>query len=177
MPRPSEAVPLRTFRYRLKLEKFKEVERLDGHYLLRTSLQAQSPERLWQSYTQLTHIEEAFKNLKSDLKIRPIYHHLEARMEAHILVAFLAYCLTATLTMQTRHHAPGLTARAVLEQLNAIKMIDVHIPTTDGRCLVLPRYTEPEPEQALLLKKLDLALPQQPPPKIYACQLAALQES
>ncbi len=96
-------------------------------------------------------------------------------MEAHILVAFLAYCLTATLTMQTRHHAPGLTARAVLEQLSAIKMIDVHIPTTDGQCLVLPRYTEPEPEQALLLEKLDLTLPQQPPPKIYASQLAALE--
>ena len=175
LPKAGEAVTPRTFRYRLKLEKFKEVERLDGHYLLRTSLQTQSPERLWQSYTQLTHIEEAFKNLKSDLKIRPIYHQLEARMEAHILVAFLAYCLTATLTMQTRHHAPGLTARAVLEQLNAIKMIDVHIPTTDGQCLVLPRYTEPEPEQALLLEKLDLTLPQQPPPKIYASELAALE--
>ncbi|MGC8537345.1 MAG: IS1634 family transposase, partial [Rhizomicrobium sp.] len=94
-----------------------QLERLDGHYLLRTSLHDQPPELLWQSYTQLTHIEEAFKNLKSDLKIRPIYHKLEPRMEAHILVAFMAYCLTATLTMQTRQHAPGLTARAVLEQL------------------------------------------------------------
>ena len=176
LPKPREAVTPQTFRYRLKLEKFKQVERLDGHYLLRTSLHDQPPELLWQSYTQLTHIEEAFKNLKSDLKIRPIYHKLEPRMEAHILVAFMAYCLTATLTMQTRQHAPGLTARAVLEQLAAIQMIDVHIPTTDGRCLVLPRYTEPEPEQAFLLEKLKLTLPEQPPPKIYASELAALQE-
>ncbi len=176
LPKPREVVTPQTFRYRLKLEKFKQVERLDGHYLLRTSLHDQPPELLWQSYTQLTHIEEAFKNLKSDLKIRPIYHKLEPRMEAHILVAFMAYCLTATLTMQTRQHAPGLTARAVLEQLAAIQMIDVHIPTTDGRCLVLPRYTEPESEQAFLLEKLKLTLPEQPPPKIYASELAALQE-
>lgn len=173
-PGPGEAVTRETFRYRLKLEKFREVERLDGHYLLRTSLEAQPPEQLWQSYTQLTQIEAAFKNLKSDLKIRPIYHQIESRMEAHIMVAFMAYGLTATLNMQARIHAPGLTSRAVLEKLEAIKIIDVHIPTTDGRCLVLPRYTEPEPDQALLLEKLKLTLPEQPPPKIYASEMAAL---
>ena len=140
------------------------------------NLQAQEPELLWQCYTQLTQIEAAFKNLKSDLKIRPIYHQLEPRVEAHIMVAFMAYCLTATLRIQTRRHAPGLTARAVLDQLAAIQMIDVHIPVSDGRCLVLPRYTEPEQEQQFLLDKLELTLPEQPPPRIYASQLAALQE-
>lgn len=172
LPRPSEAVPLRTFRCRLKLEKFNEVQRLDGHYLLRTRLQTQSPKLFWQRYTRLKQIKAAFKNLKSDLNIRPIYHQLKSRVGAHILVAVMAYCLTATLTMQTRHHAPRLTARAVLEKLNAIKMIDVHIPTTDGRCLVLPRYTEPE--QALLVEKLNLTLAHQPPPKIYVSEMAAL---
>jgi transposase len=176
LPKAREPVTPATFQYRLKVEKFKQAERLDGHYLLRTNLQAQEPELLWQCYTQLTQIEAAFKNLKSDLKIRPIYHQLEPRVEAHIMVAFMAYCLTATLRIQTRRHAPGLTARAVLDQLAAIQMIDVHIPVSDGRCLVLPRYTEPEQEQQFLLDKLELTLPEQPPPRIYASQLAALQE-
>ena len=89
-------------------------------------------------------------------------------------MAFMGYCLMATLQMRTRSHAPGLTPRAVLEQLGAIQMIDVHIPVTDGRCLVMPRHSEPEPEQQLLLNKLELRLPEQPPPKIYASQMAAM---
>jgi len=113
---------------------------------------------------QLTQIEAAFKCLKSGLGIRPIYHQREHRVEAHILIAFLAYCLTMTLKYQLQVHASGLTPRAVLEKLAAIQMLDVEFPTTDGRCLVMPRYTEPEIEQKILLHQLKLVLPQQPPP-------------
>ena len=129
---------------------------------------------LWQRYTQLTHIEAAFKCLKSDLNIRPIHHQVQSRVEAHIFVAFMGYALMATLQMRTRQHAASLTPRAVLEQLAAIQMIDVHLPINDGRCLVMARYTEPAPEQQVLLDKLGLQLPHQPPPKIYPGQLAAL---
>ena len=174
IPKARETVTRKTFRYRLRTDKFKLAEKLDGHYLLRTSLKAEKPEVLWQRYTQLTNIEAAFKCLKSDLNIRPIHHRIQPRMEAHIFVAFMGYCLMATLQMRTRIHAPGLTSRAVLDQLAAIQMIDVHIPVTDGRCLVMPRHTEPEPEQRLLLDKLGLNLPEQPPPKIYASEMAAL---
>jgi len=137
-----------------------------GHYLLRTNLVAEDPAVLWDRYMQLTQIEAAFKCLKSDLGIRPIHHQLEHRVEAHILVAFLAYCLTVTLKHRLQAHARGLTPRAVLEKLATIQMLDVSFPTTDGRRLVMPRYTEPNPEQALLLHQLNLVLPQQPPPRI-----------
>ena len=173
IPQAHEPVTKETFHYRLHVEKFKEAERLDGHYLLRTSLKAENPEVLWQRYTQLTQIEAAFKCLKSDLNIRPIHHQVQSRVEAHIFVAFMGYALMATLQMRTRQHAAGLTPRAVLEQLAGIKMIDVHLPVNDGRCLVMPRYTEPAPEQQLLLTKLGLELPQQPPPKIYPDAKAA----
>ena len=121
---------------------------------------------------QLVQIEAAFKCLKSELGIRPIHHQLEHRVEAHILVAFLAYCLSVTLRHRLREHAPGLTARAVLEKLAAIQILDVVLPTTDGRCLVMPRYTEPEPDQALLLHQLRLTLPSQPPPRMHTASAA-----
>ena len=174
IPEARAPVTRETFRYRLHTEKFKEAERLDGHYLLRTSLKAEDPELLWQRYTHLTQIEAAFKCLKSDLNIRPIHHQVQPRVEAHIFVAFMGYALMATLQMRTRQHAAGLTPRAVLEQLAGIQMIDVHLPVNDGRCLVMARYTEPAPEQQVLLDKLGLQLPHQPPPKIYPGQLAAL---
>ena len=117
---------------------------------------------------QLTQIEAVFKCLKSDLGIRPIHHQLEHRVEAHILIAFLAYCLTVTLKHRLREHAAGLMPRAVLEKLAGIQMLDVSFPTTDGRLLVMPRYTEPNAEQALLLHHLHLDLPKQPPPRIAA---------
>jgi len=128
---------------------------------------------LWDRYIQLTQIEAAFKCLKSELGIRPIYHQLEHRLEAHILVAFLAYCLMVTLKRRLQAHAPGLTARAVLDKLATIQMLDVWLPTTDGRWLVMPRYTEPEPDQALLLHQLKLTLPTQPPPRIKSGASAA----
>ena len=166
LPAAGQEVTRETFTFQLDKAKLKEAELRDGHYLLRTNLVAEDPALLWDRYMQLTQIEAAFKCLKSDLGIRPIYHQLEHRVEAHILVAFLAYCLTVTLKHRLQPQAPGLTPRAVLEKLAAIQMLDVSFPTTDGRRLTLPRYTEPNPEQALLLHQLKLVLPQQPPPRI-----------
>jgi transposase len=166
LPQTDQEVTRETFTFQLDKAKLKEAELRDGHYLLRTNLVAEDPAVLWDRYVQLTQIEAAFKCLKSDLGIRPIHHQLERRVDAHILVAFLAYCLTVTLRHRLRMHAPGLTPRAVLEKLAGIQMLDVSFPTTDGRRLVMPRYTEPSPEQALLLHHLNLVLPQQPPPRI-----------
>jgi hypothetical protein len=111
---------------------------------------------------------EAFKELKNDLSVRPIHHQLETRIEAHIFVAFLAYCLMVTLKQRLKALAPGLTPKAVLEKLAAIQMIDVELPTTDNRTVVLSRHTEPENDHLLLLQRLKLELPAQPPPKIMA---------
>jgi transposase len=166
LPAAGQEVTRETFTFRLDKTKLKEAEMRDGHYLLRTNLVAEDPAVLWDRYMQLTQIEAAFKCLKSDLGIRPIHHQLEHRVDAHILVAFLAYCLSVTLKHRLKAHAPGLTPRAVLEKLATIQMLDVSFPTTDGRRLVMPRYTEPSPEQALLLHQLQLILPQQPPPRI-----------
>ena len=134
--------------------------------MLRTNLVAEDPAVLRDRYMQLTQIEAAFKCLKSELGIRPIYHQLEHRVEAHILVAFLAYCLSVTLKHRLQAHAPGLTPRAVLDKLAGIQMLDVSFPTTDGRCLTMPRYTEPAEDVALLLHQLKLNLPNQPAPRI-----------
>jgi len=166
LPQAGQEVTRETFTFRLDKASLKEAELRDGHYLLRTNLVAEDPAVLWNRYVQLTQIEAAFKCLKSELGIRPIHHQLEHRVDAHILVAFLAYCLTVTLKHRLRMHAPGLTPRAVLEKLAGIQMLDVSFPTTDGRRLIMPRYTEPDPEQALLLHHLNLVLPQQPPPRI-----------
>lgn len=166
LPQAGQEVTRETFTFRLDKEKLKEAQLRDGHYLLRTNLVAEDPAVLWDRYVQLTQIEAAFKCLKSELGIRPIHHQLEHRVDAHILVAFLAYCLTVTLKHRLRMHAPGLTPRAVLETLAGIQMLDVSFPTTDGRRLIMPRHTEPDPEQAILLHHLNLVLPQQPPPRI-----------
>jgi hypothetical protein len=168
VPGKDQEVTRETFTFQTDKAKLKEAQRRDGHYLLRTNMVAEDPAVLWDRYMQLTQIEAAFKCLKSELGIRPIYHQLEHRVEAHILVAFLAYCLSVTLKHRLQAHAPGLTPRAVLEKLAAIQMLEVSFPTTDGRCLTMPRYTEPEPDVALLLHQLKLALPKQPPPRIAA---------
>ena len=129
---------------------------------------------LWEWYMQLVRVEEAFKTLKSDLDLRPIHHQTPDRVEAHILVAFLGYCLSVTLRMKLRESADGLTPRAVLQSLSRIQMMEVHIPTTDGRVLVMPRHTEPEAEQKMILEQLGLELPPQPPPRIRQAEVAAL---
>ena len=154
--------------YRLRKEALRAVRRREGHYLLRTNLAQREPSKIWEFYTLLTQIEEAFKDLKGDLAIRPIFHQKESRIEAHILVAFLAYCLHVTLRHKLRRHAPGLTPRAVLEKFATIQMLDAWFPTTDGRWLIFARYTQPEKDHRLLLDKLDLQLPTQSPPRITA---------
>lgn len=156
------------FGYRLDRNKLRQARRREGRYLLRTNLSADDPAQLWGYYLQLVAVEEAFKNLKGDLAIRPIFHQLEARIEAHIFIAFLAYCLHVTLARRLRALAPGLTPRSVLEKFATLQMIDVHVPTTDGRELLLTRYTQPARDVKLLLDKLKLKLPAQPPPKISA---------
>ena len=129
---------------------------------------SENPAQLWQYYIQLVAIEGAFKNLKDDLSLRPIFHQKQARIEAHIFVAFLSYCLQVTLRGHLRKLAPGLTARAVLDKFAALQMIDVHFPTTDGRQLIFRRYTQPDKDQKMLLAQLGWELPEQPPPQITA---------
>jgi len=158
------------FTYRLDRNKLRTARRREGRYLLRSNLTEHDPAKLWTYYLQLGAVEEAFKNLKGDLAVRPIFHQDEERIEAHIFIAFLAYCLHVTLKRRLHALAPGLTPRSVLEKFSALQMIDVHVPTTDGRELVLTRYTQPEPELSLLLDKLKLDLPAQPPPKISAVE-------
>jgi transposase len=173
LPKAGQAVTRQSFTFQVDKEKLKEAQLRDGHYLLSTNLVAEDPAVLWDRYMQLVQIEAAFKCLKSDLGIRPIYHQLEHRVDAHILVAFLAYCLTATLKHRLQAHAPGLSPRAVLEKLAAVQMLDVWLPTTDGRYLVMPRYTEPEADLALLLHQLKLVLPKQPLPRLIGATAAA----
>lgn len=155
-----------TFGFALNRQKLRQARRREGRYLLRTNLCGREPAELWEFYIQLVEIEAAFKNLKDDLALRPIFHQLEHRIEAHIFVAFIAYCLHVTLRARLRPLAPGLTPRAVLDKFATIQMIDVHFPTTDGRALILSRYTYPEPDHKLLLEQLKLTLPAQPPPRI-----------
>jgi hypothetical protein len=154
------------FIYTLNRQKLRRVRRREGRYLLRTNLTENDPALLWQYYIQLVAVEQAFKNLKGDLAIRPIFHQEERRVEAHIFIAFLAYCLQITLQRRLHALAPGLTARSALEKFAAVQMIDVYLPTTDGRELLLTRYTQPEPELRLLTHQLKLDLPPQPPPRI-----------
>jgi transposase len=156
------------FSFRLNRQKLRAIRRREGRYLLRTNLTGREPAQLWQFYIQLVEIEAAFKNLKDDLQLRPIYHQLQHRIEAHIFVAFMAYCLQVTLKARLRPVAVGLTPRAVLDKFATIQMLDVKFPTTDGRTLMLSRYTEPDTDHKLLLEQLKLTLPPQPPPRIAA---------
>lgn len=166
MPGNSEPVTPETFTYVLRKDKLRQARRREGHYLLRSNLCGENPAVLWQYYIQLTQIEQVFKTLKGDLSIRPIYHQKDSRMEAHIFVAFQAYCLQVSLQQRLKALAPGLTPREVLTKLAGLQMVDVHLPTTDGRTLILSRYTQPNQDQALLLKQLSLTLPEQPVPRI-----------
>jgi len=164
VPAPEAATS--KFTWRLRRDKLRQVRRREGRYLLRSNLSAQAPEKRWQFYIQLTQVEAAFKDLKNDLSLRPIFHSLEQRIEAHIFVSFLAYCLHVSLRACLRPLAPGLTPRALLEKFTAMQMVDVHFPTTDGRELVFSRYTQPEPDHKLLLAQLGWQLPPQSPPRI-----------
>ena len=157
-----------TFSFRLNRQKLTEVYRREGRYLLRTNLCGKQPAQLWQFYIQLVEIEAAFKNLKDDLELRPIYHQLQSRIEGHIFVAFIAYCLHVTLRARLRPLADGLTLRSVLDKFAAFQMLDVKFPTIDGCILILSCYTESDIDHKLLLEQLRLTLPPQPPPRITA---------
>ena len=163
--RPKEKI---SWNYSLRKDKLRQVRRREGRYLLRSNLTGKDPVELWNFYMLLNRVEETFKNLKGDLAIRPIFHQKEHRIEAHIFVAFVAYALHATLQHRLKNLAPGLTPRSVLEKFSAIQMLDVHLPTTDQREVILSRYTHPEPELDLLLLQLKLQLPPQPPPHLTA---------
>jgi len=157
-----------TLRLALNRAKLRQLRQREGQYLLRTNLTDRDPAALWALYIRLVQVEEAFKTLKGELALRPIHHQRPRRIEAHIFVAFLAYALHTTLRRRLRDLAPGLTSRAVLDKLRTIQMVDVHLPTTDGREIVLSRYTQPAPDTALLLRQLRLQLPAQPPPRLHA---------
>ena len=166
LPGKNEAVSADTFTFSLNREKLRQVRRSEGQYLLRAFQCGTEGGRLWDFYIQLTEIEQAFKDLKNDLAVRPVFHQKDQRIEAHIFLAFLSYCLFVTLKQKGWSLAPGLTPRSILEKFKTIQMIDVHLPTTDGREIVLPRYTQPDKDLQLLLHHLHLNLPSQPPPRI-----------
>jgi len=174
MPTAAQTVTRQTFRFQVDRAKLKAAEQRDGHYRLRSNLTGEDPAVLWTRYVQLTQIESVFRSLKSELSIRPIRHQLEHRADAHVLIAFLAYCLQITLKNRLLAHAPGLTASAVLEKLATIQMVEVWIPMVDGRWLVLPRYTQPEKDVQALLNQIRITLPTQPPPRIKASEIPTI---
>jgi len=173
-PEANQPVNEATFSFSLNREKLRQSVAREGRYLLRAFTDRHPPEKIWEFYLLLTRVEQAFKDLKGDLSVRPIYHQRDNRIEAHIFLSFLAYCFHATLRQMSRGQAGGLTSAAIIEKLQSIQMIDIHLPTTDGRRIVLSRYTEPEPDIRLLLNKLNLTLPKQPPPKVYANGLTSV---
>lgn len=166
-----EVSPEGQLTFHLDREKFLQVRSREGCYLLRTNLAKDDPELIWRCYMQLCFVEEAFRTLKGDLGLRPIYHKRADRIEAHLFVAFLAYCLSVILRQKLRKVAGGLMPRSVFEKLASVQMLDVAVPTTDGRELLLVRRTEPSADVQLLLERLELALPPQPPPRIRARQV------
>jgi transposase len=171
LPKKDQEVTRVTFSFHTDKAKLKAAEQRDGHYLLRSNLTGEDPAVLWTRYVQLTQIESVFRSLKSELGIRPIYHQLEHRADAHVFIAFLAYCLQVTLKNRLMIHAPGLTPASVFEKLSAIQMVEVWIPMLDGRWLVLPRHTQPEADVQALLEQILMTLPPQPPPRIKSSLL------
>ncbi len=174
LPLKDEAVTRQTFSFQTDKAKLKAAQQRDGHYLLRSNLTSEDPSVLWTRYVQLTQIESVFRSLKSELGVRPIYHQLEHRADAHVLIAFLAYCLQVTLKNRLMIHAPGLTPAAVLEKLSTIQMVEVWIPMLDGRWLMLPRHTQPDKDVQALLDQIQIKLPSQPPPRIKGSAAAAV---
>jgi transposase len=166
-PQQGQEINATTFTFRLALERYRQWYRREGRYLLRTNLTEIDPKVLWEYYLQLVAIEAAFKNLKDDLQIRPIFHQKEDRIEAHIFVAYLAYCLHVTLQAKLRQVAGGLTPRSLLEKFAAMQMMDVFFPTEEpGKELLFRRDTQPEKDHQMLLAQLGWQLPEQPPPRI-----------
>lgn len=171
VPAEGQSLTPQSFHYELDAAAYRAALERDGSYILRSNVTAGEAPTLWSMYMQLVWVEAAFKSMKSDLAVRPIFHQVGPRVEAHLFVAFMGYCLMAALRKHLERSAPGLSPKAVLEQLAAIQMVDVCLPTSDGRWLIMPRYTEPEAEQLMLLEKLALQLPAQPPPRIRSGRL------
>jgi len=166
LPDSGEPVDAGSFRFELDRKKLRATLRHEGQYLLRSNLTNQDPAELWRNYINLVRIEESFRNLKGDLGLRPIFHKVDSRIEAHVFISFMAYCLHVTLEQYNKKAATGLSSRSVLERLSEIQMLDVAIPVTDGRMLRMKRYTKPEKVHHLLLDQLGFTLPRQPPPQI-----------
>ena len=167
VPKEGDPVTPTTFQWQLDWPRIREARAKDeGTYLLRTNLPDCDPKTLWKKYMLQGEIEHAFRELKNDLGLRPIHHRLDDRIEAHIFTAFMALCLLATLRAISRARAPGLTPRQIIDHFKTIKMVDVILPTTDNRTVILPRHIDPRPDTALLLAQLDLTLPSQPSPKV-----------
>ena len=175
LPPEGKKVSPKNFKYRFDRQAYRRMIHRDGKYFLRTNQTGKHPVELWEQYMLQTRVEQSFKELKSDLSIRPIHHHLESRVDAHIFIAFMSYCLQTTLRQKLKHSAPGLTSQSALEIFSKIQLLDVYIPTQDNRTLHLQRYTEPEQDHKILLEKLNLTLPAQAPPKIYRNQVIAKQ--
>jgi len=131
----------------------------EGAYLLRTNLKGDRAEELWTKYIQLTEAEAVFRALKSELAIRPIFHQLERRVKAHVLVAFLGYALWVTLKHLLRRRPIELSPSRVLAILSTVQSADIVLPTTDGREIRLRRVTTPTAEQKTILDHLGMQLP------------------
>ena len=133
----------------------------EGAYLLRTNLVATTASELWEKYIQLTEVEAAFRALKSELSIRPLFHQLEQRVKAHVMVAFLGYALWVTLKHLLQRKRSEYSPARALAALATLQSADIVLPTTDGREIRLRRITEPTEEQKRLLLQLDTDLPGQ----------------
>lgn len=136
-------------------------EAREGAYLLRTNLEGENPKELWKKYIQLTEAETDFRALKSELSIRPLFHQIEPRVKAHILVTFLGYALWVTLKHLLRRNHADLTPARALALLSTLQSADIILPTTDGCELRLHRITELSREQKQLLHRLRITLPEQ----------------
>ena len=148
-------------------------ESREGAYLLRTNLKVETAEELWSKYMQLTEAEASFRALKSELSVRPLFHQLETRVKAHVMVAFLGYALWVTLKHLLKRrpaivpkpsasgvdNAQPMTPMKAIALLSTLQSADIVLPTTDGREIRLRRITEPTKEQKSLLRQLGISLP------------------
>ncbi len=163
---PAEVINADTARITLDRKKLKHSRQHEGQYLLRSNLTCEDPAELWRNYINFVLIEESYRNLKGDLGLRPVYHQLDDRIEAHIFVSFVAYCLHVTLEQYNKKAATGLSFRSVLERMSEIQMIYANIPSTEGHSIKMGRYTKSENVHQLLVDQLGFTLPPQPQPEI-----------
>jgi transposase len=157
--------------WRQKPQQQQWLEAREGAYLLRTNLTVNGAADLWKKYMQLTEVEAAFRTLKSELAIRPLFHQLEKRVKAHVLVAFLGYALQVTLKHLLKRSASEYSPAQTLKRLAEIRSVDIVLPTVEGREIWLRRIarldelaTGPVPRTALALRaRPAIAVPSKPP--------------